>query len=87
MARNKNRAELEQKSDAPEALEVASAAAEANELEKIDFDAWFAMRSKQISKQHHKEIIKADFKSRGLQQNESLEDFDEALRKYGIKLV
>lgn len=76
MARNKNRAALEPKSEAP-----------AVEIEKVDFDAWFAMRSKQIGKQHHKEIIKADFKSRGLGQNESLEDFDEALRKYGVKLV
>ena len=54
--------------------------------EKVDFDAWFAMRESQIPKQHHKEIIKADFKGRGLGQSERAEDFDKALRKYGLKL-
>ncbi len=55
--------------------------------EKVDFDAWFAMRSGKIPAQHHKEIIKADFKGRGLEQCESLSDFDAALRKYGVKLA
>lgn len=54
---------------------------------KVDFDAWFAMRGSKISKQHHKEIIKADFKGQGLGQHESLCDFDKALGKYGIKLA
>ena len=54
---------------------------------KVDFDAWFAMRGPKIPPQHHKEVVKADFKGRGLGQHESLEDFDAALRKYGVKLV
>jgi len=58
-----------------------------SETNKLDFDAWYAMRAGQISKQHHKEIIKADFKARGLGQCESLEDFDSALAKYGVKLA
>lgn len=53
---------------------------------KVDFDVWFAMRGPRIPGHHHKEIIKADFKGRGLGQSESMEVFDEALRKYGIKL-
>lgn len=56
------------------------------EVSKVDFDAWFAVRSPRIPKHHHKEIIKADFSARGIEQSESLEVFDEALRKYGIKL-
>ena len=56
------------------------------EVEKVDFDAWHTMRAGRIPKHHHKEIIKADFKARGLGQCESLENFDEALKKYGIKL-
>ena len=55
--------------------------------EKLDFDAWHCMREEQIPKAHHKEIIKADFKGRGLGQHESLEDFDAALAKYGVKLA
>jgi hypothetical protein len=55
--------------------------------EKVDFDAWFVMRENKIPPQHHKEIVKADFKGRGLGQCESLEDFDAALGKYGIKLA
>ena len=54
---------------------------------KVDFDAWFVMRGSKIPKHHHKEIIQADFKGRGLKQHESLEDFDAALRMYGINLV
>ena len=58
-----------------------------NEKQKVDFDAWFSMRGPKIPPQHHKEILKADFKGRGLGQCESLEDFDTALKKYGVKLV
>jgi hypothetical protein len=55
--------------------------------EKVDFDAWYSMREKQIPVQHQKEILKADFKGRGLGQNESLSNFDGALKKYGVKLA
>jgi hypothetical protein len=58
----------------------------AEQEEKLDFDAWHVMRSPKIPKAHHKEIIKADFKGRGLSQCESLKDFDAALAKYGVKL-
>ena len=54
--------------------------------EKVDFDAWFAMRQPQIPHQHYKEIIKADFAGRGLGQYETISAFDDALKKYGIKL-
>jgi hypothetical protein len=53
---------------------------------KLDFDAWYAMRGHRIPKHHHKEILKADFEARGLNQCESLEDFDSALNQYGVKL-
>lgn len=57
-----------------------------DEVSKVDFDAWYAMRANAIPRHHHKEIIKADFKARGLGQCESLNNFDDALRKYGVKL-
>ena len=72
------------------AEEVASEEPAAVELppeEKVDFDAWHVLRSKKIPRAHHKEIIKADFKGRGLGQRESLKDFDDALAKYGVKLA
>lgn len=55
--------------------------------EKLDFDAWHVMRAAKIPKAHHKEIIQADFKGRGLGQHESMKAFDAALAKYGIKLA
>ena len=58
----------------------------AKEVEKVDFDTWFAMRQAKMARQHHKEIIQADFKARGVKECESVEDFDAALRKYGVKL-
>ena len=64
-----------------------SAPKEAVKSDKVDFDVWYVMRSPKIPRNHHKEIIKADFKGRGLSQCESLEDFDAALAKYGVKLT
>lgn len=57
------------------------------EQPKLDFDAWFSMRTAQIPPQHHKEIIKADFKGRKVPMMATVAEFDEALTKYGIKLV
>jgi hypothetical protein len=54
--------------------------------EKMDFEAWFAMRESAIPRQHYKEIIRADFNGQGLSQCESQQDFDEALKTYGVKL-
>ena len=53
---------------------------------KVDFVVWFAMREKRIPAQHMREIIWADFKARGLTDQESLETFDAALVAYGVKL-
>lgn len=75
----------------PKNVEAPQAAAcqeqKAPEISKVDFDAWYAKRSGQIPRHHHKEVIKADFMARGLGQCESLEEFDGALKKYGIKLA
>lgn len=52
----------------------------------VSFDAWWHMRAHNIPLAHIKEIVLADFKSRGLSLNETIERFDDALAKYGIKL-
>lgn len=52
----------------------------------VDFDGWYALRRHQIPAQHHKEIIKADFKGRKVPVMGTITQFDEALAKYGIKV-
>jgi hypothetical protein len=55
--------------------------------ELVDFDTWYVMRESAIPRQHHKEILKADFKARGLKEQEPVEVFDKALIRYGVKLA
>ena len=53
---------------------------------KVHFDAWWAMTEKKIPPQHHKEIVMADFRARGLSHMESIQSYNEALKRYGVKL-
>jgi len=57
-----------------------------SEANKVKFDVWYAMRVTKIPAQHHKEILKADFTGRGLKDFDTVENFDKALRKYGVSL-
>jgi len=66
--------------------EVAEVAEEAIE-ELVDFEHWYGQRQNHIPNHHHKEIIKADFKGRKVPEMATMAQFDEALKKYGIKLV
>ena len=52
----------------------------------IAFDAWWAMNEKRIPVQHRKEIIKADFRARGLSMKETANTYNDALKVYGVKL-
>jgi hypothetical protein len=52
----------------------------------IHFESWFHMRKDAIPKQHLKEILVADFKARGVGNEATMAQFDNALRLYGIKL-
>lgn len=61
-------------------------AVEAPQPMKLDFDAWWALREKKVPQHHMKEIILADFKARKLSLKETMSTYDEALRKYGVKL-
>lgn len=56
------------------------------EAPKVEFDAWYAARAAAIPAVHKKEIIKADFKGRKVPMIATMDDFDEALKKYGVKL-
>lgn len=53
---------------------------------KVSFDVWLAMRKKRIPANHKREIILADFKSRGLSLKETVKTYDAALADYGIVL-
>lgn len=61
-------------------------AAETAPQPKVDFEAWWAVVQKKLPQHHHKEIVKADFKARGLSASESMSTFEGALEKYGVKL-
>lgn len=52
----------------------------------VSFDSWYHQRSPKIPKQHLKEIIRADFTSRGLGKESTMEKYDKALKLYGVKL-
>lgn len=52
----------------------------------IHFESWFHIRKDMIPKQHLKEILIADFKARGIGNEATMAQFDNALRLYGIKL-
>ena len=55
-------------------------------VETIDFRSWYALRSSKIPTHHREEILSADFKARGLKDEATLVEFDNALSMYGIKL-
>ncbi len=59
---------------------------EAPAVETYEFDVWWVLRQDKIPGHHMKEVIRADMMARGLSDKESLEDFDVALKQYGIKL-
>ena len=52
----------------------------------VSFDSWYHQRSTKIPKQHLREIIMADFTSRGLGKKATMEEYDKALKLYGVKL-
>lgn len=86
----KNRQAKEMELDAVEAVEEAAeeAAPKAKAEEpKLDFDGWHAMRKHLIPAVHKKEILKADFKARKVPTLATVAEFDEALKKYGVKLA
>jgi hypothetical protein len=60
-----------------------------SEPEKVtmEFEAWYAVRGVSIPAHHHREILRADFRARGVPNKASLEDYDKALLAYGIKLA
>lgn len=52
----------------------------------VSYDSWYHQRKHKIPKQHRKEIIWADFKSRGVKEQATVGEFDKALELYGVRL-
>ena len=52
----------------------------------VDFSVWLAIRANKIPANCYREIIWADFKTRGLKETDLVKNYDEALVKFGIKL-
>jgi len=51
-----------------------------------EFDIWWMDINRRVDmKPWMKEIVKADFKGRGLSDKETIERFDDALRTFGLK--
>jgi hypothetical protein len=57
------------------------------EVPKLDFDGWHAMRKHKIPHIHKKEILKADFKANKVPALATIAEFDAALKKYGVSLA
>lgn len=60
--------------------------AEPSKDKLVSFDQWFHLRKDQIPSRHMKEILIADFKSRGIEDTATMEQFDKTLALYGVKL-
>lgn len=65
--------------------EAAKQAPPAAVEQKIHFDGWYALRGASIPAHHMKEILRADFKGRGLKDQETIACYDAALVQYGVK--
>ena len=81
---------MKKKGDIKQVLKKTAVAAEeadtAEQAQKVDFDTWYIVRKNAIPSHHHKEIIKADFLARKIPNMCTMQEFDSALEKYGLKL-
>lgn len=82
----KKQEKMIQKESQEEIEVMKESASEMEQPQLIDFDTWHAIRQGRIPSQHRKEVLKADFRARGLLSLATLEQFDEALEKYGVRL-
>ena len=82
--KKKNKVDIKAEIKKMEDLKRVEAPIVANKV--VSFDSWYHQRSTKIPKQHLKETLMADFKSRGLEKEATMEEFDNALKLYGVKL-
>lgn len=87
MAKKKKEESLRDKIKQMEQEKRKESMAKVKTAEKLmSFDSWFHQRKDSIKSCHRKEIILADFKSRGVSSKATMAEFDKALELYGIKL-
>ena len=59
---------------------------EGDDSDLREFDVWWMDINRRVTlKSWMKEIVKADFKGRGLSNKETIEIYDDALRVFGVK--
>jgi hypothetical protein len=57
-----------------------------DDSDRREFDVWWMDINRRVTmKSWMKEIVKADFKGRGLSDKETIESYDAALRVFGLK--
>jgi hypothetical protein len=86
---------MDNESESNEIAEVSVPKVERKELkvskaikeEMISFEEWYSLRKTLIPAHHHQEILVADFKGQKVPMVNTMAKFDEALNKYGVKLV
>ena len=79
-----NKIKLMEKKKREEAL---AKMAEDKAPKEISFDQWWMLVSKKVTIPHHvKEIIRVDFKARGLSDKELEVKFNKALELFGYKI-
>ena len=84
MAKNKSKAKIKEEIKKMEDAKRVVVPVVADKV--VSYDSWYHQRSTKIPKQHLKEIIMADFTSRGLGKEATMEEYDKALKLYGVKL-
>jgi hypothetical protein len=87
MAKQLNRSAIKQMEKAQRAGMLKNIRSNPKDIQPLmSFDEWYIVKSPLIPAQHRKEILRADFKARGLVKKHTMQQFDEALAKYGVKI-
>lgn len=85
---NKNKQKVDMKSIKEyEKAQRSAARVEDSRIETVNFDQWWANRSSAIKlASHMKEIMRADFKGRGLENLNTMEKWDWAAKQFGLNI-
>lgn len=77
--------EDKQREEALASAEVTIVPPPGQDVEKVSFDQWWMMlNGKKKRRSSLKEVLWAEFKSRGLSKEEAVEAYDNALRLFGM---
>ena len=86
MARKRTKKEMDLAAEIKKMEDAKRTAAPVKQDKEVTFDSWYHQRKGKIPKHHLKEVIWADMMARGLKDKATMEEFDRALKLYGVKL-